>query len=76
MASGVSVLVQYQTCTTFLGKNLTNTAIIMKNDKHLVVRIASGAGVCLSGEIPAAAVCSSQASAGTLYSIVLCVVIR
>ena len=34
-----------------------------QNEEDLVVRIASGAGVCLSGEIPAAAWCSKKASA-------------
>ena len=43
-----------------------------QNEEDLVARIASGAGVCLSGEIPAAGWCSSQASAApsTLYSTV------
>ena len=34
-----------------------------QNEEDLVVRIASGAGVCLSGEIPAAVWCSKKTSA-------------
>ena len=35
-----------------------------QNEEDFIGRIASDAGVCLSGEIPAAAWCSKKASAG------------